>query len=103
MLFNKTNPFSSLQLRPVFVFIHGGALLFGSANEEKYFDAAVLASQGDLVVVNFNYRLGRFKERKLELIDSSNLLLKVYSVSFTTAMRSKAILVFGIKDWLYCG
>jgi para-nitrobenzyl esterase len=41
---------------PVFVWIHGGALVSG-ASSETVFDGATLASRG-LVVVSINYRLG---------------------------------------------
>ena len=43
--------------RPVMVWIHGGGFRSGSANE---YDGRVLASQGDVVVVTINYRLGPF-------------------------------------------
>jgi len=43
---------------PVFVWIHGGAYIYGSGSESQY-DGAKLASQG-LVVVSINYRLGIF-------------------------------------------
>jgi len=43
--------------RPVMVWIHGGGFANGSANE---YDGRVLASQGDVVVVIINYRLGPF-------------------------------------------
>lgn len=56
--FNRSNPLDDKQLKPVIVFIHGGALLFNSASEEKYFDGTILASLGDVVVVTLNYRLG---------------------------------------------
>lgn len=59
--FNRTHPMDEKKLKPVFVFIHGGALLFNSAVEEKYFDGRILASLGDLVVVTLNYRLGTFQ------------------------------------------
>ena len=39
--FNRTNPVDEKQLKPVVVFIHGGALLFNSASEEKYFDGRI--------------------------------------------------------------
>ncbi len=41
--------------RPVLFWIHGGALVNGSANE---YDGSKLAAQGDVVVVTINYRLG---------------------------------------------
>lgn len=75
VLFNRTNPPNSEQLRPVFVFIHGGALLFGSAADAKSFDGAFLASLGDLVVVTINYRLGWFECRFL-ILGSKTLNLK---------------------------
>lgn len=56
--FNKTNPINDKNLKPVIVFIHGGALLFNSASEEKYYDGKYLSAIGDVVVVTLNYRLG---------------------------------------------
>jgi para-nitrobenzyl esterase len=41
--------------RPVMVWIHGGAFINGSAD---LYDARRLATQGDIVVVTVNYRLG---------------------------------------------
>lgn len=41
--------------RPVYVFIHGGAFLAGSANP---YDGSWLADLGDIVVVTINYRVG---------------------------------------------
>ncbi len=43
--------------RPVIVFVHGGAAIFGNANEARY-DGTTLATRGDAVVVTINYRLG---------------------------------------------
>jgi len=43
---------------PVFVWIHGGALVSGSS-KEKVYDGARLAAQG-IIVVSINYRLGVF-------------------------------------------
>jgi para-nitrobenzyl esterase len=42
---------------PVFVWIHGGALVGGASSEAMYDSARLAASQG-LVVVSINYRLG---------------------------------------------
>lgn len=44
-------------LRPVVVYIHGGAFLFGGI-AMKIFDASELSVRGDLVVVTIAYRLG---------------------------------------------
>ncbi|WP_459722194.1 carboxylesterase/lipase family protein [Actinophytocola sp. KF-1] len=45
--------------RPVLVYIHGGGWRLGAGSDPNY-DGARLADRGDLVVVNFNYRLGPF-------------------------------------------
>lgn len=45
--------------RPVLVYVHGGAWQVGSGSVPT-FDGARPAARGDLVVVNFNYRLGAF-------------------------------------------
>jgi para-nitrobenzyl esterase len=41
--------------KPVMVWIHGGAFMAGSANP---YDASALATEGDIVVVTINYRVG---------------------------------------------
>ena len=43
--------------RPVMVWIHGGAFVFGAGSEPLY-DGSRLAARGDVVVVTINYRLG---------------------------------------------
>ncbi|XP_050024898.1 acetylcholinesterase-like [Dermacentor andersoni] len=43
--------------RPVLVWIHGGGLTFGTANQAIY-NGAVLAALTDMLVVSMNYRLG---------------------------------------------
>jgi para-nitrobenzyl esterase len=43
--------------RPVMVWIHGGSFMLGASSLPSY-DAARLASEGDVVVVAINYRLG---------------------------------------------
>lgn len=45
--------------RPVMVWLHGGAYIFGAASQRTY-DGARLAVAGDVVVVTLNYRLGPF-------------------------------------------
>ena len=42
-------------LRPVMVWIHGGALVVGESDD---YDATRLVEQGDVIVVTINYRLG---------------------------------------------
>ena len=41
--------------KPVFVWIHGGAYMAGSSNP---YDGHLLATEGDVIVVSINYRLG---------------------------------------------
>ncbi len=43
--------------RPVMVFIHGGAFIDGSGSFELY-EASQVATEGDVIVVTINYRLG---------------------------------------------
>ncbi|MDT0345810.1 carboxylesterase family protein [Streptomyces litchfieldiae] len=45
--------------RPVFLYVHGGGWQVG-AGSVPTFDGARLAAAGDIVVINFNYRLGVF-------------------------------------------
>ncbi|MFI8193031.1 carboxylesterase/lipase family protein [Streptomyces sp. NPDC085946] len=47
----------SVLKRPVMVWIHGGGFTVGSGT---FYDGGKLAAKGDVVVVNFNYRLGAF-------------------------------------------
>ncbi|KAF3930109.1 Acetylcholinesterase [Dactylella cylindrospora] len=46
-------------LKPVVVWVHGGGLVQGTANDPGT-DGGNLASRGDIVVVGINYRLGSF-------------------------------------------
>jgi para-nitrobenzyl esterase len=54
---NVWTPAVDARLRPVLVFIHGGAFLMGSGSTLLY-DGARLSERGDVVVVTLNYRLG---------------------------------------------
>ena len=45
--------------KPVMVWVHGGAYIFGSGSQPLY-DGHNLASRGDVVVVTLNYRMGVF-------------------------------------------
>ena len=48
---------TSAKLRAVMVWVHGGGFLLGSGGLPKY-DGSFMATEGDVVVVTFNYRLG---------------------------------------------
>jgi para-nitrobenzyl esterase len=54
---NVWTPAADTEARPVMVFIHGGALIGGSARNTWY-DGTTLAKRGDVVVVTIQYRLG---------------------------------------------
>ncbi|MDD9349423.1 carboxylesterase family protein [Mumia sp.] len=57
---------------PVMVWIHGGSFLTGSGAD---YDASKLATQGDVVVVTINYRLGPFGFLAHPSLRSSNAAL----------------------------
>ena len=52
---NVYTPRNGGDLKPVMVWIHGGALVSGESND---YDATRLVTQGDVVAVTINYRLG---------------------------------------------
>ncbi|WVQ97821.1 hypothetical protein IAU59_004936 [Kwoniella sp. CBS 9459] len=54
--FNTSDNNDNTTLRPVMMNIHGGAFTGGTGNDPS-FDGGALASRGDVVVVNINYRL----------------------------------------------
>lgn len=54
---NVWTPIADEKARPVMFWIHGGGFLI-SASSRPRFNGARLAAHGDVVVVNFNYRLG---------------------------------------------
>jgi para-nitrobenzyl esterase len=56
---NVWSPDADDKLRPVMVWIHGGAYVSGSGSDGLY-DGTSFALNGDVVVVTFNYRLGAF-------------------------------------------
>jgi para-nitrobenzyl esterase len=54
---NIWSPAADGHKRPVMFWIHGGGFLIGSGSVQMY-DGANLSKNGDVVVVNINYRLG---------------------------------------------
>jgi para-nitrobenzyl esterase len=56
---NVWTPATDESRRPVMVWIHGGAFVFGSGSTPWY-DGTRFALAGDVVVVTINYRLGAF-------------------------------------------
>ncbi len=55
LFLNVWSPRARGKARPVLVWLHGGAFVFGSGSN---FDGGWLASRGDAVIVTINYRLG---------------------------------------------
>ncbi|HOO57262.1 MAG TPA: carboxylesterase family protein [bacterium] len=56
---NIWQPVSEGGPKPVMVFVHGGGFIIGTGGSSMY-EGSTLARYGDVVVVNFNYRLGVF-------------------------------------------
>ncbi len=54
-------------LKPVLLWIHGGAFVFGSG-QSLWYDGTSFASQSDVVVVTINYRLGALGFLSLEAL-----------------------------------
>ena len=54
---NVWSPAADGRRRPVMVWIHGGAFTTGAGSSKTY-DGSSFATEGDVVVVTFNYRLG---------------------------------------------
>lgn len=75
--------------RPVMVFIHGGAFMVGNPTEPMY-NGAALASK-DVVVVNFQYRLGPFGFLELEDLDPA------YSGSGNNGLRDQIAALKWVK------
>ena len=46
------------RLLPVLVYMYGGGFFLGSGSEHKIYDGSYLAQRKNVLVVNFNYRLG---------------------------------------------
>ena len=56
---NVWSPDTDGRSRPVLVWIHGGAFVWGSG-QTPWYDGTSFAANGDVVVVTINYRLGPF-------------------------------------------
>lgn len=68
---NVWTPVLDGAVRPVMVWIHGGAFTIGSGSED-YYNGANLAARGDVVVVTINYRLGAFGFLNLPALGETN-------------------------------
>ncbi len=75
----------SEEKKPVFVYIHGGSYMNGGGSEPMV-DGYNLANNEDLIVVNFNYRLGVFGFLDFSYVDESfesNLAVKDMHLALT--------------------
>jgi para-nitrobenzyl esterase len=66
LFLNVYTPKADSRLRPVMVWIHGGAYTIGSGD---MYDGRSFARRGDVVVVTFNYRLGALGWLALDHLD----------------------------------
>lgn len=78
--------------RPVLVWIHGGAFISGSGSSPIY-DGSTFASNGDLVVVTFNYRLGI-----LGFLHLAELGGEEYSISGNCGILDQIAALQWVKD-----
>lgn len=67
---NVWTPEADNKKRPVMVWVHGGSLLSGSGAMDIY-HGHKLAERGDLVFINFNYRLGALGFAHLNMLDEA--------------------------------
>ena len=72
------------------VWIYGGGLIAGEAND---YNASKLVTQGDVIVVTFNYRLGAFGFFAQPAIDAEHHLGNNYGV-----MDQQFALLWGRKS-----
>lgn len=59
------------KLRPVLIFIHGGSGIMGAGSHPLY-DSTRLASEGQMVVITANYRLGAIGSMQLPALHQGN-------------------------------
>jgi para-nitrobenzyl esterase len=83
------------ELQPVFVWIHGGGNVDGGSND---YDGSKLATQGHIVVVTINYRLGLLGFMSHPAIDAEGHLFSNYGI-----LDQQAALVWVSKNIRYFG
>ena len=85
----QESPATDSTRRPVLVWIHGGAFQYGTGNG---YPGAVLAAQGDVVVVAVNYRLGI-----LGFLDLSRFG-EAYAGSASNGIRDQILALEWVRD-----
>lgn len=86
---NIVTPSTEGSHRPVMFWIHGGGFTQGSANE---YDGSMLATQGDVVVVTINYRLGLLGFLNLSSFGDE------YEGSANNGMRDQVLALEWVRD-----
>ena len=79
--------------RPVMVWIHGGAYIFGSGD---VYDGKTFCERGDVVVVTINYRLGTFGFLPLDALDPS------YAGAGNNGIRDQIEALRWVRDNIAC-
>lgn len=80
------------RLRPVMVFIHGGAYSVGSARE-IHAQGEGLVDRGDILFVNFNYRLGA-----LGYLDFSSFSTRARRIESNLGLRDQVAALEWVRD-----
>lgn len=78
--------------RPVMVWVHGGAYIFGSSSQPLY-DPRALVSDGDVIVVTVNYRLGA-----LGFLDLSGFSTGEHRFDTNLALRDLILALEWVRD-----
>jgi para-nitrobenzyl esterase len=78
--------------KPVMVWVHGGAYIFGSGSQPLY-DGRALASGGDVFVVTLNYRLGA-----LGFLDLSSYSTEGQRFDSNLALRDVLLALHWVHD-----
>ena len=89
LFLNVFTPAADGRRRPVMVWIHGGGYVEGSANE---YNGIRLATQGDIVVVAINYRVGAFGFFDLSALGSD------YEGSANNGIRDMILALEWVRD-----
>jgi para-nitrobenzyl esterase len=89
---NVWTPATGAPLRPVLVWIHGGANWLEGSRLGCY-DGAALAQRGDAVVVSINYRLGLFGFLDLSVIGGER-----YQSSHSNGLRDQLLALQWVRD-----
>jgi len=89
---NVIAPAAAAEGLPVMMFIHGGAYSVGSAREIPHL-GEVLVRRGDVIFVNFNYRLGA-----LGYLDFSSFATPEYPIENNLGLRDQVAALEWVRD-----